>query len=62
MQAELKKNSLLIIGSSALALLVGLFAAWLITRLIVAPLRSVIQVAQQIAAGDLSATVEVDPA
>ncbi|MCL9801346.1 methyl-accepting chemotaxis protein [Pseudomonas sp. AKS31] len=59
MQAELKKNSLLIIGSSALALLVGLLAAWLITRLIVAPLRSVIQVAQQIAAGDLSATVEV---
>lgn len=59
MQAELKKNALLIIGSSALALLVGLLAAWLITRLIVAPLRSVIQVAQQIAAGDLSATVEV---
>ncbi|CAN1603148.1 methyl-accepting chemotaxis protein [Pseudomonas sp. B21-028] len=59
MQAELKKNSLLIIGSSALALLVGLIAAWVITRLIVAPLRSVIRVAQQIAGGDLSATVEV---
>ncbi|WLG49474.1 methyl-accepting chemotaxis protein [Pseudomonas sp. FP1742] len=59
MQAELKKNSLLIIGSSALALLVGLIAAWVITRLIVAPLRSVIRVAQQIAAGDLSATIDV---
>jgi methyl-accepting chemotaxis protein len=59
MQAELKKNSLLIIGSSALALLVGLLAAWVITRLIVAPLRSVIRVAQQIAAGDLTAKVEV---
>jgi len=59
MQAELKENSLLILGSSALALLVGLVAAWVITRLIVAPLRSVIRVAQQIAAGDLSATVEV---
>ncbi|QXI30244.1 methyl-accepting chemotaxis protein [Pseudomonas vanderleydeniana] len=59
MQAELKKNSLLIIGSSALALLVGLVAALVITRLIVAPLRSVISVAQQIAAGDLSATIEV---
>ncbi|QAY89256.1 methyl-accepting chemotaxis protein [Pseudomonas sp. ACM7] len=59
MQAELKKNSLLIIGSSALALLVGLIAAWVITRLIVAPLRSVIRVAQQIASGDLSAAVEV---
>jgi len=59
MQAELKKNSLLIIGSSALALLVGLIAAWFITRLIVAPLRRVIQVAQQIASGDLSATIDV---
>lgn len=59
MQAELKENSLLILGSSALALLVGLVAAWVITRLIVAPLRSVIRDAQQIAAGDLSATVEV---
>lgn len=59
MQAELKKNSLLIIGSSALALLVGLIAAWVITRLVVAPLRSVIRVAQQIAAGDLSASIEV---
>ncbi|KPA88997.1 methyl-accepting chemotaxis protein [Pseudomonas asplenii] len=59
MQAELKKNSLLIIASSALALLVGLVAALVITRLIVAPLRSVIRVAQQIAAGDLSATIEV---
>ena len=35
MQAELQKNTLLIIGSSALALLVGLLAAWVITRLIV---------------------------
>ncbi|MCK8664918.1 methyl-accepting chemotaxis protein [Pseudomonas azerbaijanoccidens] len=59
MQTELQKNSLLIIGSSALALLVGLIAAWVITRLIVAPLRSVIRVAQQIASGDLSGTVEV---
>jgi methyl-accepting chemotaxis protein len=59
MQAELNKNSLLILGSSALALLVGLMAAWLITRLIVAPLRSVIEVARQIASGDLSATIAV---
>lgn len=59
MQAELQKNTLLIIGSSALALLVGLLAAWVITRLIVAPLRSVIRVAQQIASGDLSGTVAV---
>lgn len=59
MQAQLKKSAMLIIGSSALALLVGLIAAWVITRLIVAPLRSVIAVAQQIAAGDLSGRMEV---
>ncbi len=60
MQAELKHNALLILGSSALALLVGLIAAWLITRLIVDPLRSVIRVAEQIAAGDLTGRVEVE--
>ncbi|MEN5089528.1 methyl-accepting chemotaxis protein [Pseudomonas protegens] len=59
MQGELEKNTLLIIGSSALALLVGLLAALSITRLIVRPLRSVMHVAQQIAAGDLSTTVAV---
>ncbi|PYC07618.1 methyl-accepting chemotaxis protein [Pseudomonas protegens] len=59
MQGELEKNTLLIFGSSALALLVGLLAALSITRLIVRPLRSVMHVAQQIAAGDLSATVMV---
>jgi methyl-accepting chemotaxis protein len=59
MQTQLKKSALLIIGSSALALLVGLIAAWVITRLIVAPLRRVIAVAQQIAAGDLSGRMEV---
>lgn len=59
MQGELEKNTLLIIGSSALALLVGLLAALSITRLIVRPLRSVMHVAQQIAAGDLSTTVMV---
>ncbi len=59
MQAELQENTGLIIASSLLALLVGLIVAWVITRLIVAPLRSVIRVAEQIAAGDLSATVAV---
>jgi len=59
MQHDLHKNSLLIIGSSALALLVGLLASLSITRLIVRPLRSVMQVAQQIAAGDLTASVAV---
>ncbi len=59
MQAQLKTNSMQIIGSSVIALLVGLFASWLITRLIVGPLRSVIAFAQRIAAGDLTASVTV---
>jgi methyl-accepting chemotaxis protein len=59
MVAELQANALKIIASSVLALLVGLIAALVITRIIVAPLRSVIATAQRIAAGDLSGTVQV---
>ena len=59
MQARIKQSMLLISASSVLALLVGLLAAWGITRLIVAPLRSVIAVAQRIAAGDLTAMAPV---
>ncbi len=59
MQAELKANSALILGASVLALLAGLAAAVLITRLIVAPLQAVIRVAQRIAEGDLSTQVQV---
>ena len=60
MQAELQKNTLLIIVASGLALLVGVLASWVIARLIVAPLRSVIRRAQQIAEGDLSGDISVD--
>nr|WP_296254691.1 MULTISPECIES: methyl-accepting chemotaxis protein [unclassified Pseudomonas] len=59
MLAELQTNSLKIIGSSILALVVGLIAAFVITRIIVAPLRSVIAIAQRIASGDLSGHVLV---
>ncbi len=59
MQAQLQTNAMQIIGSSIVALLVGLIASLLITRLIVKPLRSVIGIAQRIAAGDLSGHIEV---
>jgi methyl-accepting chemotaxis protein len=59
MQAELKANSVLILGSSALAILVGLCASLLITRGIVKPLQSVIHIATRIAEGDLSTQIEV---
>ena len=59
MQSELKANSVLILGSSALAILVGLCASLLITRAIVKPLQSVIHVATRIADGDLSTQIQV---
>ncbi|MGY4535185.1 methyl-accepting chemotaxis protein [Pseudomonas sp. TE3786] len=59
MQAELQANSVLILGSSALAILVGLCASLLITRVIVKPLQSVIHVATRIAEGDLSTQIQV---
>jgi methyl-accepting chemotaxis protein len=60
MQAQLATNTLQIIGSSVVALLVGIVASLLITRLIVRPLRRVIGIAQRIAAGDLSGSIEVN--
>ncbi|MCU0125935.1 methyl-accepting chemotaxis protein [Pseudomonas vlassakiae] len=54
MQAELTRNSLAIAFATGLALLVGLLAAWLITRAVVGPLKRVIGRAQRIAAGELS--------
>jgi len=59
MQRELKANAGLILASSVLALLAGLLAAFLITRIIVGPLKSVIRVANRIAEGDLTARIEV---
>jgi len=59
MAGELRLNSMQIIGSSIVALIVGVIASLLITRLIVGPLRSVIAMAQRIAAGDLSGSVAV---
>ncbi|WP_107330628.1 HAMP domain-containing methyl-accepting chemotaxis protein [Metapseudomonas otitidis] len=59
MQDQQRGSSLLIIGGSALALLIGLAAAMLIALLIVRPLKRVIEVAQQISAGDLSGDIEV---
>ncbi|MDD0975525.1 methyl-accepting chemotaxis protein [Pseudomonas sp. TNT2022 ID681] len=60
MQAELKRNALLILLSSLLALVVGVIAAWLITRAVVGPLQRVIGRAQRIAAGDLRDEISVD--
>ncbi|OBY58843.1 methyl-accepting chemotaxis protein [Pseudomonas sp. AU12215] len=59
MQTQLRTNTLLIVSSAALALLVGALASLLITWMIVRPLRQVIGMASRIAEGDLSVSVEV---
>ncbi|MBV4503485.1 HAMP domain-containing protein [Pseudomonas sp. BW13M1] len=58
MQAELARNTVAIAVATALALLVGVLAAWLITRAVVAPLKRVISRARRIAAGELGIEAE----
>ncbi|MCE1118344.1 methyl-accepting chemotaxis protein [Pseudomonas sp. NMI795_08] len=58
MQAELTRNAVAIAAATALALLVGVLAAWLITRAVVAPLKRVITRARRIAAGELAIEAE----
>lgn len=53
LQGELQRNAVAIGLATALALLVGVLAAWLITRAVVGPLEHVIARAQRIAAGEL---------
>nr|WP_286913021.1 MULTISPECIES: methyl-accepting chemotaxis protein [unclassified Pseudomonas] len=53
MQGELARNAVAIAAATGLALLVGVLAAWLITRAVVGPLKRVIARAQRIAAGEL---------
>jgi methyl-accepting chemotaxis protein len=48
----------LLLNVSALALLLGIVAAWLIARQIVAPLRQALHVANRIAEGDLSHDIQ----
>ncbi|AYG44040.1 methyl-accepting chemotaxis protein [Pseudomonas sp. Leaf58] len=53
LQGDLQRNAVAIGLATALALLVGVLAAWLITRAVVGPLKQVIGRAQRIAAGEL---------
>ena len=58
MQAELSRNAVAIALATGLALLVGVLAAWLITRAVVGPLQRVIARARRIAAGELDLEVQ----
>lgn len=56
---QLGASTWLILIAAAAALLVGLLATWLITRVIVRPLKQVTGIAQRIASGDLGVEIEV---
>ncbi|QLC72263.1 methyl-accepting chemotaxis protein [Pseudomonas sp. LPB0260] len=59
MQTQLQASTWLIFVAAAAALLIGLVATFVISLLIVRPLKQVILQAQQIAGGDLRARIEV---
>jgi methyl-accepting chemotaxis protein len=59
MEAAQQLTLMLILGSSILALVVGIVAAWLITRTVTRPINQLQRVTEQMAAGDLNVQIEV---
>ncbi|WP_417357275.1 methyl-accepting chemotaxis protein [Gallaecimonas pentaromativorans] len=59
-EADSHSAILTLIVVSALALMLGVLGAWIITRQIVRPLRDTVNVARTIADGDLSTTIRVE--
>ena len=55
-----EQSRMLMSGIGVLALGLGILAAWLITRSIVTPIAQAVQVAQTVAAGDLSTAITTD--
>ena len=58
-QVSYQNAKWLILLMSAVSLLAGGFIAWWLTRSIVRPIREAVQVAERVAAGDLTARIEV---
>lgn len=56
---DLRQANLLLSGTTGLALLLGILAAWLISQLIVGPLMQTVQAAERVADGDLSQDLSV---
>ena len=52
------RSSQLMIGATALGLMLAVAAAWVVSRSIVGPLRSVVQLANRVAEGDLSTRIQ----
>ncbi|MDQ1814007.1 methyl-accepting chemotaxis protein [Massilia sp. CCM 9210] len=56
--ASYERARLLTLGLSALALVIGIVLAWRVTRSITVPINAAVLVAQTVAAGDLTSTIE----
>jgi len=57
--ATMSQGRILLVGLSGLALLAAVVLAWLLARSITRPLKQAVEVAQRVAAGDLTSAVEV---
>ncbi len=62
MQASVVQGLYLVLGLGAVALALGCVFAWVLTRSITEPVQSALALARRIAAGDLTAQVQVDRA
>jgi methyl-accepting chemotaxis protein len=56
---EADRSRQMLIGVAMLAIVLGLLAAWLITRQIIVPLQQTLHAAQRIAKGDLSVDIDI---
>ncbi|RMV69582.1 Methyl-accepting chemotaxis protein [Pseudomonas caricapapayae] len=58
--ADSEKSVTMIAAATALALVLSILAAWVITRQITTPLRETLEVVERVASGDLSRNLKVD--
>ncbi|WP_409077412.1 methyl-accepting chemotaxis protein, partial [Pseudomonas syringae] len=58
--ADSAKSVQMIIAATALAMVLGILAAWVITRQITTPLQETLEVVERVASGDLSRNLKVD--
>ncbi|WP_419216140.1 methyl-accepting chemotaxis protein [Pseudomonas syringae] len=57
---ESDKSAMMIAAATALALVLSILAAWVITRQITVPLNETLEVVERVASGDLSRNLQVD--
>ncbi|MDF7794710.1 methyl-accepting chemotaxis protein [Pseudomonas syringae] len=58
--ADSAKSVQMILAATALAMVLGILAAWVITRQITTPLQETLEVVERVASGDLSRNLKVD--